>query len=369
MNTKFVSREIIPNYILDTSINYNQTILPIFLYLKRRTNKDGECFLNFQALLQYFSKDSYTKVKKEIALKGLLFILFGSTENIVGDYNNIIDSYQISSSYELDESNTILKNLCKNISIEIDELNNELIFHSNNKDISIEDILKMFLNILEKETDILLHDLTNENMKKFIQIDSEILQYLFWYYKQQNQTLEGLQKRYTIKNNKKLLELRESFNISEYHKTCTINFTTMINLYFYIYKLYVFNKNMNQKTYISSTTLSNLLKASNSTISLYINILQELKLLIIKKGSFKNKQATIYIIINKWQEEYTNLNNYTVYRFSIITKKQFEEIKSCYTKISNNQINQNIQSEFISTNSSTPIKRGRGRPRKNPVIQ
>ncbi len=135
----------------------------------------------------------------------------------------------------------------------------------------------------------------------------------------------------------------------------------MINIYFYIYKLYVFNKNMNQKTYVSSTTLSNLLRASNSTISLYINILQELKLLAVKKGSFKSKQATIYVIINKWQEEYANLNDYTVYRFSIITKEQFEEIKSCYTKLSS------ISSSTSQTNI-TPIKRGRGRPKKNSVI-
>ncbi len=194
MNSKFVSREIIPNYILDTSITYNQTILPIFLYLKRRTNKDGECFLNFQALLQYFSKDSYTKVKKESALKGLLFILLGSIENIIGDFNNIIDSYQNEPSYELDESNIILKNLCKNIVIETDELNNALVFRSTNKNIPIEDVLKILLNTLEKETDILLHDLTNENINRFIQIESNVIQYLFWYYKQQNQTLEGLQK-------------------------------------------------------------------------------------------------------------------------------------------------------------------------------
>lgn len=357
-------KTIIPHYIIEASIKYNHYILPIYLYLKRRKNINNEIFFDYNSMMKYYQDDKFNKTYEEQILIALLFLFSGVKEIGTDAYGEYIINDKIEYTFQISKRHNILSNIFENIIITIntDEDN----FNINSENYNIQELLKLLVNQLNQNGEILLYDNTTNGIIGYLLVSNNLLIFIDWYIRKQTSTLKKFEQNLILSDKEKLIKIMNQYEIEKtYNKTKKISYTTFINLYIYIFKLYNLNYNLGQKTMVGMNTLNKKLSSSNTTITLYLKLMQELGLLKIKKGSFQGKICSTFIITDKYKQ-YENIDELYIYIYSIVTKQQFEEIKSCYTKTSTNQNNQTNQ--MNSTNSSIPVKRGRGRPRKNPII-
>lgn len=357
------TKTIIPHYIIEASIKYNHYILPIYLYLKRKKNVDDEIFFDYNSMLKYFQDDKFGKKYEEQILTALIFLFSGVKEIGIDAYGEYIINNKIQHTFQISKRHNILSNIFENILVTVDI--DEESFHIDSQEYDIQQLLKLLISQLDKEGEILLYDNTTEGIIGYLLVNNNVLIFIDWYIKKQTSTLKKFEQLLKLKDKNKLEKLLNQYEIErlDNNKTKKISYITFINLYIYIFKLYNLNYNLGQKTIIGTTTMTKKLSCSNSTITLYIRLMESLGLLKTKKGTFQNKTATSFIITDKYKK-YEDLDELTIYIYSIITKEQFEEIKSCYNKLSS--ISSSTSS--ISQTNTTPIKRGRGRPKKNSVI-
>lgn len=339
-----IQKIFLPHYISDYSCNYNYFILPIYLYLKQRINKQYEIYFSYKAMLQYFQTDKFTKVYEKDIISALLFLLLGININEIC----ITNSFEISN-YNL---NNILKNILSLLQLSIDE-NNKIVIQTKSDKYNSDDLIELFIKELQKNHNLLLIDIT-ENVEGYLLIDWPILNLLEWYCLQHQKYNEELSKL-IISDTKGLEKIQKKYNIQIFNRGTKISYVTLINIYIYIYRLYDLNKFLQHETFTSYANLKDKFSISSNTIKNYIDILLLLQLLTIVNGSFKTKKSTSYNIIEDWTEiaieDYSQL---IPYKLSLITKEQYNEIKSCYKK----------QNEPI---IDPTVKRKRGRPRKNPI--
>lgn len=357
------TKTIIPHYIIEASIKYNHYILPIYLYLKRKKNVDDEIFFDYNSMLKYFQDDKFGKKYEEQILTALIFLFSGVKEIGIDAYGEYVINNKIQHAFQISKRHNILNNIFENILVTVDI--DEESFHIDSQEYDVQQLLKLLISQLDKEGEILLYDNTTEGIIGYLLVNNNVLIFIDWYIKKQTSTLKKFEQSLKLKDKNKLEKLLNQYEIErlDNNKTKKISYITFINLYIYIFKLYNLNYNLGQKTIISTTTMTKKLSCSNSTITLYIRLMESLGLLKTKKGTFQNKTATSFIITDKYKQ-YEDLDELTIYIYSIITKEQFEEIKSCYNKLSS--ISSSTSS--ISQTNTTPIKRGRGRPKKNSVI-
>lgn len=353
------TKTIIPHYIIEASIKYNHYILPIYLYLKRKKNVDDEIFFDYNSMLKYFQDDKFGKKYEERILTALVFLFSGVKEIGTDAYGEYVINNKTQHTFQISKRHNILSNIFENILVTVDI--DEESFHIDSQEYDIQQLLKLLVSQLNQEGEVLLYDNTTEGIIGYLLINNNVLIFIDWYIKKQTSILKKFEQTLKLKDKSKLEKLLNQYEIERLdNKAKKISYITFINLYIYIFKLYNLNYNLGQKTIIGTTTMTKKLSCSNSTITLYIRLMESLGLLKTKKGTFQNKTATSFIITDKYKQ-YEDLDKLTIYIYSIITKEQFEEIKSCYSKLSSS-------TSSISQTNTTPIKRGRGRPKKNSVI-
>lgn len=352
--SSFISKTIIPHYIIDYSINYNQYILPIYLFLKQRTNADKQIYFSYISLLDFFSNDKFSQKNEKDIVLAIIFLLQGVRVKKNEHEELIINTFQLAT-----EEN-VLSNLLSNIVLQEDEREQTLELLINNKNntatnkrYTVDSIINLIIKFLNNNHNVLLYDITKENITGYIIIKNSTLQYILWYFKHQTNNYNKLTQKYTLKDESKLSTLKEQYKIKKGKINVTkISYITLINMYIYIYKLFTINQNFNQSTTVSIATLSKKLSASNTTIKLYIEIMIDIKLLKVSSGKFKDKVITTYFITEDYESTSQLLDDFEVYRYSLVSKNNFNQILSCYER----------------NNSSQLEKRGRGRPKKIQVL-
>lgn len=344
---------LIPHYISSYSIKYNEYILPIYLFLKQRSNRSNQIYFSYQSLLQFYENDKFSKKYEKNIISALVFLVSGTKEEV--------DKKRIKNSFLISNRNNKLKNIFNSITIQEDESNKQfkIVFSSNknsynsNNNYTLEQTIEILTKELQNSNNIILYDDTVQEKEGYILVQSNLFDFLNWYYNSQLSNENKLQKEYKVLNNNRLKEVQQEYKILTIANNTKLSIIILINLYIFIYRHCIYNKNIGKQAQLGMDTIAKTLSISKTTVNFHIKILQHIELIEISKGSFNAKKATVYKIYNKWENCLTTENDISnqiiIYHYSVVTKEQFKKILNCYTK--------QEQTQQI-------VKRGRGRPKK-----
>lgn len=341
---KVVFRKIIPNHIIDLSRQIDDKLLAMFIYLKRRVAEDGVLYLNFKSMVDnLYGKNQWKKVK-EVSVKSFILIL---TEI----HSSINDEVSYSNCFEIDTINLPLSKMINSIKVYFNEVEHMVTYESKNKKIKIDELIENIGNYLE-ENEVRLVDLSRDNMTKFIALENDLIDYLEKYsiIQNSNETVLGMKNELLPNIQTDLEMMKTKLNIYSGNPELSplVNNSYLLLVYCYIFKLWTLNTNLGNSTYVSVSTMSEQLNLSKKQIMHCTNILENIGLIETTKSNFKAHKTKEFFISTKWKDMWKS--NSTVYKFSIISKEDRDKILTTYY-----------------TTKEVPVKRGRGRPRKNNI--
>lgn len=355
----FQNKTIIPYYIISYSIKTNQMILPIYLYLKKQTNRNGTVFFNYEGMFNYFfAITSNTKAERKKTIEALLFLLVGVKKK----NENQVSEVSVEKTFEIDELiNYNFKKMLERVTITEyeDDYTGEirLVYELDGKESEklIETLDKEIEVLSKKENIVKLTDLTNRNVVGFLTIETDALDYLETYSILQNKNERKLSTSLKIKKEKDfdLQSYREKYEINcgNPELSSYVNYSQLILQYVYLLRIFKINElNKVDTTRLAVSTLNEKLKLSKKAVMLLNSVLVSIGMIKITKSSFKDRMGSKYELVDTWKKNLVD-DTTTVYKFSVISKKQRDKI---------------INEFYVPLNdSNTPVKRGRGRPRKN----
>ena len=306
--------EKIPNELIDYGLKYNEFILLTYSFIALYKNRNDELFINLNNLSQAITcnTDSRSNYKNEIALSlGLMCgELCYETNELSKYYNSNNDNInsnnnnnKLSALLYMEEAKDCFKfsksNRKRNKKVvfsDISDINNSNLC-AKNKEKSNNNDKNKTLPLFDYDSLLCITSLiNNEDIKNnFTPIENAELSYI----------IEVCHKSRVDNNNNKSSKNSKD-NKDKKLSNIKLNVFLLFNLYVYLKMTIRRNDAFHNNTQISLSTLSKKINTNIKTVTIYVNILEKMKLIKIirnapeyKNGEIKST-ANYYELCNDW---------------------------------------------------------------------